>query len=128
MPYLWLDVETVLRVHADLIAEFGGSAGLRSQPLLESAIGRPITKHTYAAAGPAECAAAYAFGIIKNHPFRDGNKRTALGCVIVFLRYNGFALQAADREASEAMVSVADGSMDEATLASWLMERIRDVA
>ena len=127
MSFLWVEATTVLAVHARLTSEFGGSAGVRDRALLESALSRPIAKHRYEDAGPAECAAAYAFGVAKNHPFHDGNKRAALACAILFLRYDGFALQATDREASGAMRSVASGEMDEAALVAWFMERIRDV-
>jgi death-on-curing protein len=127
MSFFWLDIETVISVHSELVAEFGGSQGLRDRAMLESALGRPVAQHAYAAAGPAECAAAYAYGVVKDHPFRDGNKRTALACAILFLRHNGLALQASDRDASDAMIDVATGAMDEVALASWFMERIRDV-
>ena len=125
--FFWVDSKTILAVHARLIAEFGGSAGLRDYPLLESALGRPVAKHQYEDAGPAECAAAYAFGVAKNHPFHDGNKRAALACAILFLRYNGFALQATDRDARDAVLAGASGKMDESALAAWFIERIREV-
>ena len=85
---IWLDVEILIDLHAEQLALFGGPDGIRDQGMLESALGRPINKFSYGETDLAALAAAYAFGIARNHPFVDGNKRAAFGALIVFLGLN----------------------------------------
>ena len=88
----WLDVNIVLDVHAEQLALFGGPDGIRDLGLLESALARPLNKFAYGETDLAALAAAYAFGIAKNHPFVDGNKRAAFASMIVFLGITGIDL------------------------------------
>ena len=85
----WLDIDIVLDFHAEQLALFGGADGIRDRGLLESALARPINKFGYGETWLAALAAAYGFGIARNHPFIDGNKRTALAACLVFLQING---------------------------------------
>ena len=82
----WITLRLAIDVHAAQLALFGGPAGIRDEGLLESALGRPLNKWAYGAEDMAELAAAYAFGIARNHPFVDGNKRAAFACMMLFLR------------------------------------------
>ena len=91
---VWLDIDIVLDFHVEQLALFGGADGIRDRGLLESALARPINKFGYGETGLAALAAAYGFGIARNHPFIDGNKRTALASIIVFLGLNGVDLDA----------------------------------
>jgi death-on-curing protein len=119
---VWLLREFVIAVHERLIAEHGGSAGLRDEGLLESALARPMHLFTYGKPSLTEMAAAYAVGIAKNHAFIDGNKRTAFVAAVVFLSRNGLRLTASEAEATVAMLRVAEGSLTERQLARWLKD------
>ena len=92
MAPIWLSKAVVLAVHEKLLAEHGGSAGLRDSGLLDSALARPRQLHAYGAPDTCDSATAYAAGIIRNHPFVDGNKRTGFMCAYLFLAENGFRL------------------------------------
>ena len=121
----WLDIDIVLDFHAEQLALFGGADGMRDRGLLESALARPINKFGYGESDLAALAAAYGFGIARNHPFIDGNKRTALASMIVFLGLNGLDLDA-PREAVTAMVlSLAAGEITEDILARWIADHTR---
>ena len=117
---VWLLREFIIAVHERLIAEYGGSPGLRDEGLLESALARPLHLFNYGAPSLAQLAASYAVGIAKNHAFVDGNKRTAFVAAAVFLERNGLNLTAPEAEATVAMLRVAEGSMSEKQLARWL--------
>ena len=119
---IWLLREFIVAIHERLIAEYGGSAGLRDEGLLESALARPLHLFHYSKPSVVELAAAYAVGIAKNHAFIDGNKRTAFVAAAVFLSRNGLRLTAPEAEATIAMLGVAEGSMSEAQFASWLKD------
>jgi death-on-curing protein len=95
----WLTREAVLAIHAQLLARFGGSAGLREDNMLESALAKPRQLHAYGRPNVYEMAAAYAFGIVKNHPFVDGNKRAGFVAAYTFLGFNGFDFAAPEEEA-----------------------------
>ena len=111
----------VLSFHDALLAVHGGSPGLRDDGLLDSAMARPKQLHHYERSSTIfQLAAAYGFGLSKNHPFVDGNKRVALTATAVFLEINGWRLQAAEAEAVVAFTGLAAGELDEGRLASWL--------
>ena len=117
----WLDRTIVQALHADQVLEHGGSLGFRDEGLLESAVAQPQQKwHDEPAPDLASLAAAYAFGIAKNHPFVDGNKRAALVAAYTFLAINDLELEAPEPEAVTAILGTADGSLSEDELASWI--------
>ena len=117
----WLNRTMLEALHADQIVEHGGSAGIRDAGMLESALARPQQKwHYEPSTDLAALSAAYAFGIAKNHPFVDGNKRAALVATYTFLAVNGFELDAPEPEAVTMILGIADGSVSEDNLASWI--------
>lgn len=121
----WLRLDAVLAMHERQIAEHGGEAGVRDRGLLESALARPRNISTYEPdADMARLSASIAFGIAKNHPFIDGNKRMALVAMRTFLVLNGFQLRAEPAEKYLAILSLAEGRLSEDELAQWLRERI----
>ncbi len=119
---IWLKREFIIAVHERLIADHGGSSGLRDAGLLESALARPQHQFNYGKPSLTELAAAYAVGIAKNHAFVDGNKRTAFVAAVVFLGRNGLRLNASEAEATIAMLRVAEGSMIQKQFTRWLDE------
>jgi death-on-curing protein len=117
----WVDRLVVEAVQLDLIREHGGMPGLRDEHALESALARPRQRHTYEpAATLPELAAAYAYGLSRNHPFHDGNKRIAFVAMAVVLGLNGLELEAPEPEVVAVMVALAAGEIDEAGLAAWV--------
>ena len=116
----WLELQIVIAIHEKQIAEHGGLSGLRDRGLLESAIARP--QHLYAYGEPTifDMAAAYAGGIVKNHPFLDGNKRTGFMTAYTFLRRNGMHLRAAQADAVQSVLALASSEMTEEQFARWL--------
>jgi death-on-curing protein len=118
--WIWIDPTVVLAIHEEQLAEHGGSPGVRDVGLLESALARPMNLAAYGEPDVAELAASYGFGIARNHPFVDGNKRTAFVSVELFLRLNGYRLSADDSACVLTMLAVAAGEMDEANFADWL--------
>lgn len=121
----WLDIDTVLDFHAEQLALFGGADGLRDRGLLESALARPLNKFGYGESGVAALAAAYGFGIARNHPFIDGNKRTALASMIVFLGLNGLDLDVPPEAATATILSLAAGEVTEEVLARWIADNAK---
>jgi len=121
----WLDVDLVLDFHAEQLALFGGPEGVRDIGLLESALTPPVNKFGYGETDIAALAAAYGFGIAKNHPFIDGNKRTALASMIVLFGLNKLDVEAAPEELTAVVLSLAAGEISEEVLASWLREHVR---
>lgn len=117
---IWLRLEAILAVHDEQLAEHGGGAGIRDQGLLEPALARPLNLHAYGEPSLPKLAAAYAFGIAKNHPFVDGNKRTALVATELFLGLNGFDLTADDVEVVKVFLTLAAGEVSEEELAAWI--------
>lgn len=118
---IWLQRDVVEAIHDELLMEHGGLAGIRDPGLLESALARPGNQwHDRPAVSLGACAAAYGFGLARNHPFNDGNKRTAFQATYVFLVLNGRSLVASEVDAVATMLGVADGSVSEANLARWL--------
>ena len=120
----WLDTAIVLDVHAEQLALFGGADGIRDAGLLESALARPLNKFAYGETGLAALAAAYAFGLARNHPFVDGNKRAAFASIIVFLGLNGIDFDGPPQEATAMILGLAAGELDEAGLTRWIADRI----
>jgi len=118
--WIWIDPTVVLAIHEEQLAEHGGSPGVRDVGLLESALARPMNLAAYGEPDVAELAASYGFGIARNHPLVDGNKRTAFVSVELFLRLNGYRLSADDSACVLTMLAVAAGEMDEANFADWL--------
>jgi death on curing protein len=117
----WLNPTMALAFHSNQIREHGGSAGLRDHGLLESGLDRPRNKRHYAPGTPlAELAAAYGFGIARNHPFVDGNKRVAFQAMYAFLRLNGYMIEAEEPEVVRLVLALAAGDLDELGLADWL--------
>lgn len=120
MKRVWLEAEDAIAFHAEQIAQFGGQPGIRDRGLLESALGRPRHRAAYEKPTVFELAAAYAYGVARNHPFLDGNKRTALVCAFTFLELNGWEVRAPEADAAIAFLALADGSMSEKDMAAWL--------
>jgi death-on-curing protein len=116
----------VQAIHFDQVLQHGGSQRLRDVGLIESALSRPVNKWGYEGADMFVLAAAYGFGIVKNHAFEDGNKRTGFLAMYTFLGLNGYDLDAPEVEAAQIMVGVADGTVGETELASWLRSRSRE--
>ena len=123
--WVWIDPAVVLAVHEEQLAEHGGAAGVRDVGLLESALARPRNLAHYGAPDVCELAAAYAFGLARNHPFIDGNKRSAFVATELFLLLNGWRLAATDGDCVLVMLNLAAGDIDEAPFAAWLRDRIQ---
>ncbi len=117
---LWLGVDLVLDIHSEQLALFGGPDGLRDRGLLESALARPVNKHGYGEAELAALAASYAFGIARNHPFVDGNKRVAFASFLVFLGLNGVSFRVGPAHATASILALAAGELDEEGFARWV--------
>lgn len=117
---VWISRETVLLLHEQLLSAFGGSSGVRDQGLLESALARPENLFAYGEPTVHDLAASYAFGIVKNHPFVDGNKRTGFTVAILFLELNGQRFTAPEADATVQTLGLAAGEISEARYAEWL--------
>ena len=122
MSWRWVDRRALELLHDESLATHGGAGGLRDEGLFESALARPL--HLAADGSPEvwDLAASYGIGLAKNHPFVDGNKRTAFLAVGMFLVLNGWRLTAPQADATLTMLAVASGQMDEATFARWLRQ------
>ena len=124
---VWLTKESVLAIHDRQVAEHGGSSGVRDEGLLESALARPQQLHAYGHPAPdlADLAAALAYGLARNHPFVDGNKRTAAVCCETLVELNGATLEADDADLFPQYLALAEGKLAERDFAAWLRERLR---
>lgn len=118
--WTWLEEPVVWAIHEAQLAEHGGSAGVRDAGLLASALARPLNLAAYGEADAAALAAAYGFGVARNHPFIDGNKRTAFVCCELFLALNAQLLVADDALCVSTMLALAAGELPEADFAAWL--------
>jgi death-on-curing protein len=118
----WITETQAIRMHAEQLAIFGGPPGLRDAGMLVSALDRPRNKWAYGEEDLAALAAAYAFGVARNHPFVDGNKRAAFMCMMVFLRKNDVAFEPDEAEATAAMIALAAGEVDEDGLSRWIRD------
>lgn len=117
----WIDERDALAIHGRLLALDGGASGVRDFGLLRSALARPRQQYAYGANPDIiDMAAAYIAGIVRNHPFVDGNKRTGFLVGILFLEINGIRFTAAEASAAQAILSLAAGTLDEAGLVAWL--------
>ena len=123
----WLTTDIIKAIHSQQVAQHGGVDGVRDEGLLESALARARQEHAYGDPTIPEMAAAYAFGIARNHPFVDGNKRTALMAAYVFLRLDGASLDAIEADAAVTFRALAAGEIDEAQLADWLKTNAKPV-
>jgi death-on-curing protein len=121
---VWLDAAIALAIHDRQLAEHGGGTGVRDRGALDSALTRPLNRWHYGEDDLAALAAAYAYGLARNHPFVDGNKRTAWVLARLFLALNQAALSFAPEEAIRAMLALAAGELEEEALAAWFRERI----
>jgi death-on-curing protein len=120
----WLSVDIILDIHSEQLALFGGPDGVRDLGLLESALARPINKFACGESNLAALAAAYAFGLAKNHQFVDGNKRAAFASTIVFLGLNGVDLVAPPEQATAVIMALAAGEIGEDDLARWIADNL----
>jgi death-on-curing protein len=119
---VWIDLDVVLAIHDEQLAEHGGQPGVRDAGLLESALGRPRNQHAYGEPSMTRLAASYAFGISRNRPFLDGNKRTSLVVAELFLELNGHQLTANDAQCVATFLQLAAGELSEDQLAVWISE------
>jgi death-on-curing protein len=117
---VWLSPQLILAIHDEQLAEHGGSTGLRDPGLLDSALARPLNRASYGEPDIAELAAVYALGIAKNHPFIDGNKRTAFVALEVFLRLNGCRFPVGDAEAVVMTLAMAAGELPDDEFTAWV--------
>lgn len=120
--WVWLHPDVIVAIHEDQLAEHGGGAGVRDANLLKSALARPENLASYGKPDAAALAAAYGYGISRNHAFIDGNKRTGFVAVEVFLELNGHGLEAADTDCVLTMLAVASGEMSEEAFAQWIRD------
>jgi death-on-curing protein len=122
----WIDRRALVLLHRESLAEHGGRAGVLDEGLLESALARPRQLWSYEAKSDlARLAAGYAAGLVRNHPFADGNKRAAFLAVGLFLGLNGFQLVADQVDAARTVFALAAGEMDEQEFAAWIRTRMR---
>jgi death on curing protein len=121
----WLTIDVILAIHDEQLAEHGGRPGIRDLGLLESALARPVNRAAYAGANAFDLAAAYAFGIIRDHPFVDGNKRVAFLAAALFLLEHGWEITATDEAIVPEMLSLAEGGGEEGAFASWLSQNTK---
>jgi death-on-curing protein len=119
---IWLDVDEAIDMHAEQLSIFGGPEGIRDRGMLESALMRPVNQWHYGETDMAALAAAYAFGLARNHPFVDGNKRIAFLAMLAFLRMNGIHFAPEPGQATHIILSLAAGEVSEASLTRWIRD------
>lgn len=123
---VWIDERDALALHDRLLALEGGAAGLRDKGLLESALARPKQLRAYHdKADVIQMAAAYTFGIVRDHPFVDGNKRTGFVVGVLFLELNGYRFVASEQDAAQAVLSLAAGRLEEGAFAAWMRANVK---
>jgi len=125
MNWRWISKTALLLLHDESLAEHGGAAGVRDEGLLESALARPVNLAAYGTPDLADLAASYAIGLTKNHGFVDGNKRAAFLAVGLFCALNGCRLVTTQIDATQTMIGVAAGEIDEVTFAAWLRSHLQ---
>jgi death-on-curing protein len=117
---IWIEDELVLAIHDRLLVEHGGGAGVRDESLLQSALGKPLNHLVYASSDIIELAAKYTVGIVQNHPFIDGNKRTGFLVGVLFLELNGYRFTASEEAAAQAILGLAAGTIDATNFCEFL--------
>jgi len=117
---VWVFREVVFMLHEQSLAQFGGLAGVRDEGLLDSALGKPLNLFAYGKPTLFDLAASYGYGIVKNHPFIDGNKRTGFIVAVTFLELNGRRFAASEVDATVCTLALATGEMSEAAYSAWL--------
>jgi death-on-curing protein len=123
---LWIEERDVLAIHGRLVAIHGGATGLRDRGLLQSALARPRQHHAYAASRDViAMAALYTAGIVRNYPFVDGNKRTGFVVGVLFLELHGYDFKASEEDATQAVLDLAAGTLDEEAYAAWLRANVK---
>jgi death-on-curing protein len=123
---VWLRLDVILAAHEAQVAEHGGGTGIRDSGLLESALARPQNAHAYSAGiSLSELGATYGIAIVRNHPFVDGNKRTGLVALELFLDLNGFDLVADDASSVQAILALAAGEMTDSDFVAWVAQHAR---
>jgi death-on-curing protein len=125
---VWIYRETVLILHEQLLAAFGGSSGIRDRGLLESALARPENLFAYGKPDVFDPAASYGAGLVKNHPFVDGNKRIGFAVAVLFLELNGYRFGAGEADATIRTLALAAGDFQEKDYAAWLKANSRRTA
>lgn len=125
---LWINKEDVYKIHTEQLAEHGGFPGVRDKGLVESSLSRPQNLFFYQKPSLFDLAAAYAYGIIKNHPFLDGNKRTSFVISVLFLRLNGYGLFTTSLDKITTFLNLADGSISEKEMSQWFKEKSRPIS
>lgn len=120
---VWILKPVVLAIHAEQLSEHGGPSGVRDETLLESALARPQNLYAYENPDILELAASYAYGLIKNHPFIDGNKRIAFVVSVLFLKMHGYTLAASREEKVTAFFKLAMNGITEQELSSWFRDK-----
>jgi death-on-curing protein len=118
----WFTYEQAIAAHSAQLIRYGGASGLRDEGALRSALDRPVNKWHYERAGLPELAAAYAFGLAKNHPFVDGNKRISFIAMVTFLRKNGVAFRPEQAQSTAIILAVAAGEVSEESLTRWIRD------
>lgn len=119
---IWLSIDLITAIHEEQLREFGGAGGLRDAGALESALARPLNRYHYGTKDLATLAAAYGFGLSRNHAFVDGNKRTAFLAIVTFLGFNGVEFSVPEAEVAVMMLALASGEIDEEGLARWVRD------
>jgi death on curing protein len=122
---VWLSRQLIIAIHDEQLAEHGGALGMRDEGLLESALARPLNRAGYGDPVIAELAATYAIGIVRNHPFADGNKRTGFAALFMFLGLNGAEFEPPEVDATMAMLRLAAGEMTDAEFVTWVRSHAR---
>ena len=125
--WVWLDIDVLHAVHDEQLSEHGGLAGLRDRGLFESALDRPKNLAAYESPDAAGLAACYGCALAKNHPFNDGNKRTAYVATELFLVLNGYQLTSSDADSVLTMLGVASGDISEQAFAQWIRNNIQRI-
>lgn len=121
----WIDDALVLAIHDRHLVEHGGAGGLRDEALLLSALGRPLNHFAYASPNIIELAMLYTAGIVRNHPFVDGNKRTGFVVGVLFLELNGYSFTASEEAAAQAVLELAAGTIDEQGFCAFLRANVK---
>jgi death-on-curing protein len=127
MSWRWISRQALLLLHDESLAEHGGGTGLRDEGLLDSALAKPLNLAAYGEPDFADLAASYGFGLARNRPFTDGNKRAAFLAIGLFLYLNGYRLRAAQADATLAMLALAAGELAEGELAAWIRQHASKV-